>query len=123
LAVKKGDADYSTIASSVSPTSAIELFVPEEPHLHVAGAVTFSGHSAVAVEGTTAASSSTNDVGSVTLFVSTTAPYLPLGATLVVTNSSGQVVEREAALYGKWNKKVAPIAPKDATPVSSLTSG
>jgi hypothetical protein len=123
LAIEKGDAAYSEVVDSLSATSAIEFFVPEEPHLHVAGIVTFSGTNALAVEGSSAAAPSNGDVGNITLFVSTLSPFLPLGATLVVTDRAGRVVERDAALFGKWNERVAPRIPRGATPLSSIIGG
>ena len=30
--------------------------------------------------------------------------------------------ERVASVYGKWNERVDPIAPKGATPISTLTT-
>jgi hypothetical protein len=123
LAIRKGDGAYSEVANSLSATSAIEFFVPEEPHLHVAGVVTFAGQNALAVEGTSGAAPSNGDVGAITLFVSTLSPFLPLGATLVVKNGTGKVVERDAALFGRWNERVAPRVPRQATPLSSIIGG
>jgi hypothetical protein len=56
------------------------------------------------------------------MFVSTTAPYLPLGATLVVKYKNGQTIERAASVYGKYDTKVDPTAPTGATPASTLRS-
>jgi hypothetical protein len=121
LLVKKGDAVYPTISSSLTPTSAIELFVPEQPGLKVAGVTTLAGHNVVAVQGSPGASAPSGDTAVVTLFVSTTAPYLPVGATLVVSSANHKTIERLAALYGKWNEPVHPSVPKSAVPVSSLS--
>jgi hypothetical protein len=123
LAIKKGDAAYSEVAGTLSATSAIEFFVPEQPHLRVGGVVTFSGQDALAVEGSSAAAPTNGDVGDITLFVSTVSPFLPLGATLVVKDRTGKVVERDAALFGKWNERVAPTVPRGATPLSSIIGG
>lgn len=125
ISVQKGDAAFNAVAGSLAPTAAIQLFVPEEPNLHVGGATQLGGQSAVAVVGSTAATPQAGETAVVTLFVSTTAPYLPLGGTLVVTNTDRNhtVVERQASLYGKWNESVRVEVPKNATPVSSLTGG
>ena len=61
-------------------------------------------------------------MATVTLFVSTTAPYLPLGATVQVNQNTGQNVERVASVYGKYNQKVDPKAPTGAIPITSLVS-
>ncbi len=121
ISFQKGDPGYSTITQSLSAGEAIVSFVPEEPKLRVAGATTFQGQSAVAVTGSPA-STSGGTVATVTMFVSTTAPYLPLGATVQVNQNTGQNVERVASVYGKYNEKVDPKAPTGAVPITSLTS-
>ena len=68
------------------------------------------------------ASSPAGTTDTVTLFVSTTAPYLPLGATVQVNQNTGQNVERVASVYGKYNQKVDPKAPTGAVPITSLVS-
>ena len=122
ISISPGDSAYQSVSSSLTPTAAIQLFVPQEPHLTVLGTTQFNGQQTVAVSGSPAATSPSGTTATVTLFVSTASPYLPVGATLVVKSTSGKVVERQASLYGRWNQKVEPVAPKNATPVSSLTS-
>ena len=56
------------------------------------------------------------------MFVSSTAPYLPLGATLQVNDNGGKNVERAASVYGRYNEKVDPRAPTGAVPITSLVS-
>ena len=55
------------------------------------------------------------------LFVSTTAPYLPLGATVVVRDGRGHTTEQVASVYGKWDKKVDPTPPSNPVPFTSIT--
>jgi hypothetical protein len=121
ISLQKGDAAYKLVVDSLSRSSAIYQFVPEEPGLHVAGATTVAGHEAVAIVGSGLGGIAAGTKATSTLFVSTTAPYLPISSTLVVKNFSGRVIERVAAVYGKWGEPVDPIAPKGATPISSLT--
>jgi hypothetical protein len=121
LSVGKGDAPYPDILSTLTPTSAIQLFVPQEPNLHIGGATRFSGKSAVAVEGFSPVTPPSGDVARVIMFVSPDSPFLPIGATLVVTNAKGKVIEQEAALYGKWNERLVPVVPKAATSFASLS--
>ncbi len=123
ISFQKGDPGYSSITQSLSAGEAIVQFVPEEPNLSVGGATTFGGQSAVAVKGSPASSSPAGTVTTVTLFVSTVAPYLPLGATVQVDDNGGRNVERVASVYGKYNHKVDPKAPTGAVPITSLTSG
>jgi hypothetical protein len=121
ISFQKGNPGYSSIAQSLSAGEAIVSFVPEEPHLRVSGVTSFQGQSAVAVTGSPS-SSPAGTTDTVTLFVSTTAPYLPIGATVQVNQNTGQNVERVASVYGKYNQKVDPKAPTGAVPITSLVS-
>jgi hypothetical protein len=122
ISFQKGDPGYSSITQSLSAGEAIVSFVPEEPNLRVSGATTFQGQSAVAVTGSPSSSPASGTTATVTFFVSTTAPYLPLGATVQVDNDNGKNIERVASVYGKYNQKVDPKAPSGAVPVTSLVS-
>jgi hypothetical protein len=122
ISFEKGNPGYSTITQSLGAGEAIVEFVPQEPNLRVAGATTFGGHSAVAVTGSPATAPGAGTVATVTFFVSTTAPYLPLGATVQVNDNGGKNIERVASVYGKYNQKVDPKAPTGAVPITSLVS-
>jgi len=122
ISFKKGDPGFSTISTSLGASDAIYSLVPEDPNLRVVGAASFSKHQVIAVSGSPASSPAAGDTAKLTMFVSTTAPYLPLGATLNVTDGSGKTVEQVAAVFGRYNAKVAPKAPTDAVPITSLTA-
>jgi hypothetical protein len=122
ISLVTGDAAYQSIVNSLSPTQAITQFVPEEPNLKVSGATSIGGKQAVAVSGASAGGAPNGATSTSTLFVSTTAPYLPISATVVVKSAEGKSVERVASVYGKWNERVDPIAPKGATPMSTLST-
>jgi hypothetical protein len=122
ISISPSESAYSSVASSVSATSAIELFVPEEPNLKISGATTVDGRRVVAVQGTSISAPASGAVGKVTLFVSTTAPYLPVSATLVTEDASGKVVQEQAVLFGKWGEQVHLRPPSGVVPLSSLTS-
>ena len=123
ISFKKGDPGYSTITQSLSarqrPSS---QFVPEQPNLRVAGATTFDGTRARSPYRGAGHGTCGRHDANVTFFVSTTAPYLPLGATVQVNNDNGHNLERVASVYGKYNHKVDPKAPTDAVPITSLVS-
>ncbi len=121
ISFQEGDAAYKGLVSSLSPTQAIEQFVPEEPNLRVAGATSVGGRTAVAVSGSPSGQVRAGNTAISTLFVSTTAPYLPTSSTVEVKSTTGKTAERLASVYGKYNKPVHPIAPKGATPFSSLS--
>ncbi len=122
ISLTEADPGYDDVVNSLSPTEAINHFVPEEPNLRVAGLTSVGGRSVVAVTGSPTAQVETGNTASTTLFVSTAAPYLPTSATVVVKSAAGQTSERLASVYGKYNEKVDPVAPKGATPISSLSS-
>jgi hypothetical protein len=122
ISLTVADPEYETVVNSLRPTQAIEQFVPEEPNLRVAGVTSIGGRSAVAVTGSPGAQVAAGDTALTTLFVSTTAPYLPISSTIVVKGASGTTAERLASVYGKYNERVDPIAPTGATPISSISS-
>lgn len=122
ISMTTGDATYQNVVNSLTPTQAITQFVPEDPHLRIAGATSIGGKGVVAVAGSSAGGAADGATSTSTLFVSTTAPYLPLSATVVVKSAAGKNEERIASVYGKWNERVDPIAPKGATPISSITT-
>jgi hypothetical protein len=121
ISLKQGDAAYERVVNTLSTTQAIIEFVPEEPHLRVAGVTSVAGHNAVVISGSPNGSLQAGSTATTSLFVSTTAPYLPLSGALVVKNANGRTTERSVAAYGKWNERVDPSPPKGATPVSSLS--
>lgn len=121
ISIQKGDTSYSNIVQSLAPGGAIIEFVPEEPNLKVAGATQFSGRGAVAVQGSPGGGVPQGSSAATTLFVSTAAPYLPLGATVELKNSqTGKTEERVASVFGKWNEHVDPVPPKGAISLSSI---
>jgi hypothetical protein len=122
ISLSSGDAGYQGVVNSLTPTQAITQFVPEEPDLRVSGATSIGGKGAVAVSGASAGGAPDGASSTSTLFVATTAPYLPVSATVVVKSAGGKSEERVASVYGKWNERVDPIAPKGATPISTLTT-
>ncbi len=122
ISLTVADPAYEEVVNSLRPTQAIDQFVPEEPNLRVAGVTSIGGRSAVAVTGSPGAQVAAGDTALTTLFVSTTAPYLPISSTIVVKSASGTTAERLASVYGKYNERVDPIAPTGATPISSLSS-
>lgn len=117
LSVSHSATLFGQVAADLSATSAISLFVPEEPGLRLAGTTTFSGHRALAVQGSAPVGSGPGETSTVTLFVSTSRPFLPIGATLEFSDAEGKVVERAATLYGRWNERVDPVAPAGSVPL------
>lgn len=120
ISIQKADAAYERVVNTLSATQAILEFVPEEPNLRVAGVSSVAGRNAVVVAGSPSGSVQAGSKATTSLFVSTTAPYLPVSGALQVKNATGRTTERAASAYGKWNERVDPIPPKGATPISSL---
>ena len=121
ISLQKGDSAYEHVVNTLTTTQAILEFVPEEPNLRVAGVTSVAGRNAVVVAGSPSGSVQGGSTATSSLFVSTTAPYLPLSGTLEVKSATGRTTERTAAVYGKWNERVDPVPPKGATPISTLT--
>ncbi len=125
ISFQSGQTGYSSVVSSLSPTQAIEEFVPEESNLRVGGATSVAGHGAVAVQGSPGgAQLQAGTTATVTLFVSTTAPYLPLSAITVVNkDGSKKALEQVASVYGQWNAKIDPVVPRGTrTPITTVTA-
>jgi hypothetical protein len=120
ISLDHGDGPYASVVSSLSATSAIQVFVPEEPDLRVGGATKFAGQDVVAIEGSPSGTLTPGTNAVDTLFVSTTSPYLPVAATLVITSLSGKVLQREASVFGKWNDTIKYTVPKSTTPFASI---
>ena len=121
ISFHSGDSYYQEVVNTLSKTQAIVPFVPQEPNLRVAGVTSVAGKNAVAIAGSPAASYPAGSTATSTLFVSTSAPFLPLSSTIVVKGSGGKTTEQVAAVYGKWNHRVDPAAPTGATPIASVS--
>ena len=118
LSLDKSDAPYETVAKALDPSSEISPYTPVS-NLTIGKVSTLRGRSVLAVSGT--ASSSAGAQATATLYVSTTAPYVPVGGSLVGTGSTTS--NTEVVAFTAWGEKVQPEVPAGSTPYSTLAGG
>ncbi|HUA95732.1 MAG TPA: hypothetical protein VMB82_09420 [Acidimicrobiales bacterium] len=109
---------YSTIAKSMSLTSAIDQISVEAP-LSGGQRTTRGGRSAVSIKGTTTSLSSTGNKGTAILYVSATGSPLPLA--YHGTGTQEKKSETGTVIYSKWGETVKPKVPAKSVPSSSIT--
>jgi len=110
-----GDAPYETISKALLPSAELDGYIPTGK-LEVGSLSQVRGHTVLAVSGS--APAVTGASGVATLYVSTTAPYVPVGGSLVGAGS--QKKETEAVAFTAWGEKVVTKAPTGARRYTSL---
>jgi hypothetical protein len=116
IKIASKDIPYQTIAKTLLPESEVTPYIPVSG-LTVGSPRVLGGHDVVPVSGKSESSNGNSAVA--TIYVSTSAPYLPLDGTLKGTGSEKN--DSEEATF-KWSGKVAVTAPPGAVAYSSLTS-
>jgi hypothetical protein len=120
LSVPSGAKGYQEIVETLTPAAELDHFIPQSP-LALGATTTLHGTAVVAVTGPAPAADSTDVVRArATLYVSTTAPYLPVGGTLTGTDVHGRT-QTEVVVFTLWGVQARPPVPAGAVPVSSLT--
>lgn len=118
ISLQKSDAPYETVAKALAPTSEIAPYTPVA-NLKVGSISTIRGISVVAISGTAPNIAGAKAIA--TLYVSTSAPYVPVGGSLVGTGSDKN--QSEVVAFTAWGEKVRPVAPSGTTPYSTLAAG
>jgi hypothetical protein len=111
--------NYQNLSQGVTLESTLENVLPirtPTTPLAFTKASAFDGKSVVGVSG--AIASGTGPEGSQVLYVSTAAPYLPVGDVQheIVNGKSGIGTAR----YSNWGKPISVTAPANAIPLSSV---
>jgi hypothetical protein len=118
ISLQKTDAPYETVAKALAPSAELTPYTPVG-NLRVGNVSTLRGRSVLAVSG--GASEQAGATATATLYVSTSAPFVPVGGSLVGTGA--QKGDSEVVAFTAWGERVHPQAPTSATPYSSLASG
>lgn len=118
ISLQTTDAPYQTVAKALEPSAELTPYTPVG-NLNVGNVTTLRGQSVVAVSG--AASEVAGAQAIATLYVSTAAPYVPVGGSLVGTGA--QKNESEVVAFTAWGEKVRPQVPASSTAYSSLGTG
>ncbi len=111
--------NYENLSQGVTLQSTLDNVVPTgtpATPLAFTKASTFDGKSVVGVSG--AIPSGTGPAGTEVMYVSTAAPYLPVGEVthITINAKSGE----ETVRYSDWGKRISVTAPANAIPFSSV---
>jgi hypothetical protein len=117
ISLRAGDAPYSTVTAALEPEQELNTFIPTAPFT-LESPRQFHGRTVVGVSGKARSSAAKGSGHTVTLFVPTSAPYTPVGATLSFGSGSGAGVE--AVVFNRWGQRIAPPTPSGAIAYSSL---
>lgn len=115
ISLQKSDAPYETVAKALDPSAELTPYTPVG-NLKVGNLSTLRGRSVLAISG--AASEEAGASSIATLYVSTSAPYVPVGGSLVGTGA--QNGDSEVVAFTAWGERVRPTVPTGATPYSSI---
>jgi len=115
ISLERTDAPYQTVAKTLEPTAELGAYIPVGG-LKIGSPTTLRGKDVLPVSGTAPASVGANLIA--TLYVSTSAPFVPVGGTLSGTGSHKN--EGEVVAFTAWGEQVHPIVPTDAVAYSSL---
>lgn len=111
------DVPYQTAAKALEPTAEVAPYIPAGD-LKIGSVTTLRGENVLAVSGT--ASTAAQGQAVATMYVSTTAPFVPVGASLAGTGA--QKSESEVVAFTAWGETVHPAVPAGAIAYSSLKS-
>ncbi|MGO9344412.1 MAG: hypothetical protein ACLP6E_18145 [Acidimicrobiales bacterium] len=117
ISLERTDAPYQTVAKALGPTAELGAYIPVGD-LKIGSATTLRGQDVLPVSGTAPAFVGANLIA--TLYVSTTAPFVPVGGTLSGTGAHKN--EAEVVAFTAWGERIHAIVPPDAVAYSSLGS-
>jgi hypothetical protein len=111
------DGPYGPVNGTLNPLPEIDSFFPDPPY-ELESPRVFHGATVVGVIGHAPASAANGTGHALTLFVPTTAPHTPVGATL--TFGTGASSGTEAVVFDHWGEAVQVTAPPAAVAYSTL---
>jgi hypothetical protein len=120
IAVSSTDAPFQTLTQALTISAALSEFTPINKGVHLGRIQNVDGHKVQPIIGIPSGLTGGNK-SSVALLVSTKAPHLPLGGTLIVANKTQRL--SEVAVFGSWGTKVSLTAPTTTVPFSSVLTG
>ena len=117
IAVSSTDAPFQLLASDLTLGATIDVFTPGQGGLRMGKVRTVGGQRVIPIYGRPS-NLPAGTAGSAALFVSTIAPHLPMGGTLVLKNKTGGL--NEVSVFKNWGSRVQLTAPTGATPFSTV---
>jgi hypothetical protein len=115
ISLVAADAPYSAVARAMLPSAELQDYVASGD-LVVGKATTLQKHQVLPVSGT--APSTASGKGIATLYVSTTAPYVPIGGILTGIGSTSS--DNEEAAFTSWGETIDYSAPSSSVAFSSI---
>jgi len=117
ISLETTDAPYQTAAKALDAGAELNSYIPSG-NLKLGSVTTLRGRNVLAVSGTAPPSAGAHVVA--TLFVSTTAPFVPVGGTL--TGTGAQKSQGEEVGFTAWGETVRPPVPAGAVAYSTISS-
>jgi hypothetical protein len=117
IVVKQSDAPFQLLANDLTLSSTLSQFTPQTKGLRIGKTQKLGKVRAIPLVGTPS-SLPGGTSGSVALLVSTKAPHLPIGGTLILVNKTGRLTE--VVVFTSWGAKVNLTPPTGGIPFSSL---
>ena len=117
ISVASTDAPFQLLAQDLTLAAVIDQFTPDQNGLRIGRTRTVGHQKVIPVYGH-APNLPSGTSGSAALLVSTKAPHLPVGGTLVLANKTGRMTE--VAVFKEWGAKVQLSTPTGTTPFSTV---
>jgi hypothetical protein len=120
ISLQSTDGPFASLAGQLTLAAEIETFVPTS-NLHRDKEVKVGGHLTIPVSGSPAPSVANGaTAGSAAILLSSKAPYLPVGGSLILSKK-GSPNLNDIAVFGNWGKSIALTAPSGAVAYASLS--
>lgn len=117
ISLISADEPYAKVAEAMLPGAELEDYVPSGD-LTIGKVTTLRKHGVLPISGT--APSTATGKGIATLYVSTTAPYVPVGGSL--TGTASENGENEVVAFTAWGESISYTAPSTSVAFSSLSA-
>jgi hypothetical protein len=115
VVVHQGDTPFQSITQALTVSGEVANFLPSRHTVQMGKRTKVHGVSVYPLYGRPSAPLPKGSSASVALFVPVKAPYLPVGATLVIGSKSTKTRLHEAVAFTDWNKSVNLAQPSSNT--------
>jgi hypothetical protein len=122
LSISPKEKGYAQIVKTLRPNSELDSYIPQAP-LSLGSVTTLHGTTVLPVTGVATPDAASGAVNtSATLFVSTRAPYLPVGGTITGTDVNGRRQSDQVA-FTHWGERIQPAVPSGVVTDASRLTG
>ncbi len=119
ISLAPSDSPYTKVDDALAWQNEVDYYLPQSS-LHLVTSKPIGGHHVIGVTGKAPAADDDGHGATATLFVPTSAPFTPVGASLNFGSASS--AGTEVVLFGQWGTQARPSAPSGAVPLSSIQS-